>query len=265
MIGGAGTMQEGPLTDLPAGTDRAAILERLSRVLDPELDESILGLGFVRSLALRHGHATVTLQLPTSWCAINFAFIMAEDVRAALLAADGIDQVTVLVGDHSSAREIEAAVNRGEPFAAAFPGEAGAGLAALRTLFLRKGFLLRQERLLRDLRAEGLTAEAIGGLCVGAATTMNSLARSGTDALERYLERRAELALDCAPTAPLIVDQSGTAVPAERMETWYQHIRTVRVSLEANGSFCRAMLATRRASTTPIPTTTNQGDADVPA
>lgn len=36
-----------------------AFHERLAQVLDPELDESILDLGFVRSLELRSGHADV--------------------------------------------------------------------------------------------------------------------------------------------------------------------------------------------------------------
>jgi metal-sulfur cluster biosynthetic enzyme len=52
--------------------DRALILERLQRVLDPELDESVLHLGFIASLHVHEGHATVALRMPTSWCAVNF-------------------------------------------------------------------------------------------------------------------------------------------------------------------------------------------------
>ena len=65
--------------EFPAGYDGAAIRERLAQVLDPELDEPILDLGFVRGLRLRSGHAEIALRLPTSWCAVNFAFLMAED------------------------------------------------------------------------------------------------------------------------------------------------------------------------------------------
>src|ERR1700757_5526176 len=99
--------------EFPDGCDGAAIRERLAQVLDPELDESILDLGFVRSLQLRSGHATIALQLPTSWCAVNFAYLMAEDVRRELLEVEQIDRVTVRLGDHCAAAEIEAAVNRG--------------------------------------------------------------------------------------------------------------------------------------------------------
>src|SRR5262249_48893493 len=123
---GALTVRERVPYEFPAGCDGTAILEQLAQVLDPELDESIVDLGFVRSLELRSGHANVALRLPTSWCAVNFAYLMAEDVRCALLRVEGIHEVTVRLGDHCAAEEIEAAVNGGRPFAEAFPGE-GAG------------------------------------------------------------------------------------------------------------------------------------------
>ena len=69
------------LGDFGAGYDRTAVMERLAQVLDPELDEPILDLGFVRSFELHSGHASVELRLPTSWCAVNFVYLMAQDVR----------------------------------------------------------------------------------------------------------------------------------------------------------------------------------------
>jgi len=134
-------MRDNVPCEFPAGHDGSAILERLAQVLDPELDESILDLGFVRLLQLRSGHASVAVRLPTSWCAVNFAYLMAEDIRRALLTVEGIRQVTVRLGDHCAAEEIEAAVNIGRPFPEAFPGEGADSLAALRLTFLRKGFL----------------------------------------------------------------------------------------------------------------------------
>jgi metal-sulfur cluster biosynthetic enzyme len=233
-----------------------AVLERLAQVLDPELDESILDLGFVRSLELRSGHASVTLRLPTSWCAVNFAYLMAEDVRRALLGVEGIRRVTVGLGDHCAAEEIEAAVNNGRAFAEAFPGEGAGSLAALRLTFLRKGFLSRQERLLRDLRIAGCAPAAICALRVGEVSMQDDAivirqpncapVVSGSAAvLQRYLQRRAELALDCSLTAPLIVDLEGKPFSGELLEAHYQAIRTARVALEANGSFCRALLGVR--------------------
>ena len=150
--------------EFPAGYDGAPLLARLAQVLDPELDESILDLGFVRSVRLRSGHAEVAVRLPTAWCAVNFAYLMAEDIRHALLTVEGISRVTVRLGDHCAAAEIEAAVNDGRPFADAFPGEGAGSLAALRLTFLRKGFLGRQQRLLQELREAGYSPEVICAL-----------------------------------------------------------------------------------------------------
>jgi metal-sulfur cluster biosynthetic enzyme len=231
------------LTEFDADQDSTIILARLATVLDPELDQSIAELGFVQALRVRDSHAHVMLELPTSWCGMNFAFIMAEDVRKVLLGVEGIERVTVRLGDHCAAEEIEAAVNEGQPFSAAFPGQGWAGLGSLRIAFLRKGFAVRQERLLHELRESARRAEEISALRVSDGPHMAS-----AEVVHRYLERRAELGLDCSPTAPLIVDQSGAAIPADRLEAYYRQIRTVRVSLEANGSFCRAVLAKRAAS-----------------
>jgi metal-sulfur cluster biosynthetic enzyme len=246
-------MRGNVLSDFRAGYDGTAVMERLAQVLDPELDEPILDLGFVRSFELHSGHASVELRLPTSWCAVNFAYLMAQDVRRVLLAVEEIDEVTVSLGDHCAAAEIEAAVNGGLSFAEAFPGEATGSLEALRRTFLRKGFLSRQERLLKGLREAGCSPAMICSLQLGEVSTQadtimirppgSEPVECGSAAtLQRYLERRAELALDCSPAAPLILDLEGMPFAVERLEAHYVAARTVRVALEANGSFCRALL-----------------------
>jgi metal-sulfur cluster biosynthetic enzyme len=248
------TMRQDVPCEFPAGYDSAAVLERLGQVLDPELDESILDLGFVRSVRLRSGHAEVALQLPTSWCAVNFAYLMAEDVRRALLGLEDVGKVTVRLGDHCAASEIEAAVNDGRCFAEAFPGEGGGSLAALRLTFSRKGFAVRQQRLMHDLRAAGCSPATICALRLGEVSAYGdkivihapnrSPVEGGSAAvLQRYLERRAELGLDCSRTAPLIVDLDGKPFTVERLDDHYEAARTMRVALEANGAFCRALIA----------------------
>jgi metal-sulfur cluster biosynthetic enzyme len=261
--------------EFPAGYDGSVILERLGQVLDPELDESILDLGFVRSLQLRSGHASVALRLPTSWCAVNFAYLMAEDVRRALLSVEGIRRVTVRLGDHCAAEEIEAAVNGGRPFAEAFPGEGAGSLEALRFTFLRKGFLSRQERLLRELREAGCSTEAVCALRIGEVSVQGDMimirppgcapVESGSATiLLRYLQRRAELGLDCSPAAPLIVDLEGKPFSEEQLQAHYEAIRTVRVALEANGSFCRALLSAQHLDAAGPLGQANTGGTHVP-
>src|SRR2546427_675015 len=144
-------MRDNVSCEFPAGYEGTVILERLAHVLDPELDEPILDLGFVRSLQLRCGHASVALRL----------------------------------GEVSM---------QGDP-----------------TVIWRPG---------------------------------SPPVESGSAAvLQRYLARRAELALDCSLAAPLIVDLEGKPFSVEQLQAHYEAIRTVRVALEANGSFCRALLS----------------------
>jgi metal-sulfur cluster biosynthetic enzyme len=181
-------------------------------VLDPELDESILDLGFVRSLQLRSGHAEVVLRLPTSWCAVNFTYLMAEDVRRALLTVEGIHQATIRLGDHRAAEEIEAAVNHGQPFAEAFPGDRAESLSALRLTFCARASSFDKSAYWRDLRGAGCSPAAICGLRLGEVSTQDdavvvrqpdctSVECGSAAILRRYVvERWAELDLDCSPT-----------------------------------------------------------------
>ena len=166
----AGTSWGGPIDQSPQTTSCPMSIQDLSwnawlvcwirvRRADPEAR--------LRSVAAATRRPrTVRLQLPTNWCAVNFAFTMAEDIRVALLMVDGIREVVVQLGEHCSAPQIEAAVNSGKSFDEAFPAEHHGGLFALRQTFLRKGFLFRQERLLRALRAAGLSASTISRLRV---------------------------------------------------------------------------------------------------
>ena len=139
-------------TPIPAG-----VWQQLRGVLDPEIDESILELGFVESLRFTGDELQVELRFPTTWCSPNFAYMMAEDVRRSLLDVGSVRQVLVLLKDHFTAERIEAAVNAGRSFKDAFPEEALSNLDELRLYFLQKGFLKRQEGLLRSLLQASLS------------------------------------------------------------------------------------------------------------
>ena len=260
--GDTGTMRGNIECDFPADFDTTVILEQLAQVLDPELDESIVDLGFVRAVRLHSGHADVALQLPTSWCAVNFAYLMAEDVRRALLTVEGVHHATIRLGDHCAAREIEAAVNHGWSFAEAFPEEGAGNLAALRLAFLRKGFFIRQERLLRELRVAGGAPAVVCALHVGELSIEDDITMirqpgaapwKGAQAatLRRYLQRRAELGLDCRDGAWLITDLEGKPFSADRLQAHYEAARTMRVALEANSSFCRALMSLHHLADAP--------------
>jgi metal-sulfur cluster biosynthetic enzyme len=242
------------LTPIPA-----SVMQQLSEVLDPEIDESIVDLGFVESFRITRDQMRIELRLPTSWCSPNFAYMMAEDVRQALLSVETVRQVYVALKDHVAAERIEPAVNSGMSFEEAFPDEALGNLDELRLYFLHKGFLKRQEELLRELLRAGLSFGEIAVLDLGDLEVGGDFWRirredghwseiASTDAANRYLQRRAELGLDCSRTAALVTDDSGHPIPADRLQRHYITVRTVRVAQEANSSMCCALLAARRRS-----------------
>jgi metal-sulfur cluster biosynthetic enzyme len=219
---------------------RERVIDALAEVYDPELDEPITGLGFVTSCEVSgDGDVEVVLRLPTPQCAPNFAFLMAADARRVLRRLPGVREVTVMLEDHYTGEEINAAIGRGEGFAGAFPGEtADDDLASLRELFRRKALVARQSRLCEALLAAGETPEEI---------TRRRAAElpDGRDA-RRCLELRRELGLDDGPDAPAFVLPDGNQLAATELRRWMRTARLVRMSLEVNGGICRSLLRVHR-------------------
>jgi metal-sulfur cluster biosynthetic enzyme len=203
---------------------RARVFEALGTVYDPELDEPITTLGFVGSCVVDHGDVAVRLRLPTPQCAPNFAFLMAADAAAAVRAVADVRSVTVVLEDHYTGEEINGAVNRGEDFAGAFPGETAGDLRALRELFQRKALLARQSRL------RSAPAATLGEL-------------AGPDA-ERCRALRQALGIDASDAAPAFVTGDGTPVDPSDVRFWRMASLTA-LSLETNGGICRDLLKIR--------------------
>jgi metal-sulfur cluster biosynthetic enzyme len=214
------------------------IAEALSAVRDPELDEPITDLGFVKEIRIDGGDVTVTLWLPTYYCAPNFAYIMAVDAKSVVRAVDGVTNVAIRLIDHHASDEINNGLDAGKDFDETFPGEtAGEGLAEVRQRFDRKAFVARQQELYKQLTEAGLTPTDILGLTVADLPD--------TPEARRYLDRRARVGLDTSGDAPYLVDLDGKAVTAENLDRHLIFARTVSVSIEGNASFCRGLLAVR--------------------
>ena len=209
---------------------RDDVLAALGTVYDPELDEPITALRFVASCELTDGgDVDVRLRLPTPQCAPNFAFLMAADATAAVRALPGAGQVRVVLEDHYTGAEINAAVASGGGFGAAFPGEVEGELGALRELFRRKALVARQGRLLETV--DDPAAARLGDL-------------AGPDA-ERCRALRAELGIDASDGAPAFVRGDGTPVPATELARFARMASLTATSLEANGGVCRSLLEVR--------------------
>jgi metal-sulfur cluster biosynthetic enzyme len=212
-------------------TAAADVLGALEGVRDPELDQSLVELGFVAGVDVDGAEVAVRLRLPTYFCAPNFAFLMVADARRAVEALPGVARARIALEDHFTADEINAAVGSGAGFVDAFPDHAVAELDELRTLFFRKALMARQGRLASGLPAERVAALRLGDL-------------AGADA-DRCRELRRELGLDARPSAPGFVTGDGRALSAADVPRFLRMARLVATSLEGNAGLCRGLLRTR--------------------
>jgi metal-sulfur cluster biosynthetic enzyme len=220
-------------------TLRSQVLEQLGTVYDPELDQPISTLGFVSSCSVSaEGDVSVRLRLPTPQCAPNFAYLMAADARAAVRRLPQVRDVSVVLEDHYTGAEINAAVARGGGFDDAFPGETDErDLDALRELFQRKALVARQARLCEALLAAGATPEQV---------TARRLADLPDDPdARRCLVLRSQLRIGCDPDSPAFVAPNGEPLAAHELTLWLRKARLVRTSLDVNGSICRSLLQIR--------------------
>ena len=220
------------------------VLARLDRVQDPELDESVTSLGFVTGVSVGgDGRVEIGFRLPTYWCAANFAYLMADDMRTEVGRLPWVSGVGVVLGEHMYAETINAAMQRGQSFQEAFGPEADGDLHTVRRIFEVKAFQRRQMALLDHLLAAAYTPEALLGLTVAGLQSLPGDAE-GARLAARYLERRGVPGPD-GPDAPAFVDENGRAVAAADFPAHRRTLRRVSVNVEFNGALCRGLLAAR--------------------
>ena len=212
----------------------------LDTVFDPELDEPITDLGFVRSVAVGAGGAiTVHLRLPTSFCSPNFAYLMASDSKDVLTALSWARDVVVLLDDHHDSDLINRGLAADAGYRGTFGAEAEKDLEALRLTFRQKAHTAAMERALSALLRENpdLTEEDLHDVVLGDLPDVTV-----TGAL---LRRRAALGLGVAPSEPVLVDGNGLRFPQGEVPLRLRFARSVRVSIDGNAHFCRGLLRTR--------------------
>jgi metal-sulfur cluster biosynthetic enzyme len=226
-------------TEEGANPIRRQVLDALSAVYDPELDEPITELRFVSSCRVTAaGDVEVLLRLPTPQCAPNFAFLMAADARNVVRRLPAVRSVSVRLEDHYTGEEINSALGRGAGFTGAFPGETeDDDLESLRRLFTRKALVARQSRLCEAMRGQGASADEV------VAARVSELPEGPET--RRCLQLRHQLGIASGPDAPAFVLPSGEPLRADQLQRWLRTARLVRTSLEANGGICRALLEVR--------------------
>jgi metal-sulfur cluster biosynthetic enzyme len=236
-----------------------AIYAALDEVYDPELDAPITRLSFVEEVAVASGHVTVRYKVPTFWCAPNFVYMMSHDIRSEVGRVPGVAAVTVLVENNCVEDEINAGVNAGKSFEETFPNDTdGESLEVLRRTFTAKGFLARQDVLLRRLRQAGMADDQILALRLGdpavdgedlivpvAPGAAPLLVRLAAPDLEKYLHKRRKLGLEQAPAALLFTTLAGQPLAEVDLADYMRRSRSARLNIAFNTSLCEGLLRTQ--------------------
>ena len=232
----------------------AEVLACLAAVTDPELDEPVTDLGFVEEVTVgSDGVVSIDFRLPTFWCAANFAYMMAEDMRDAVSALPWVARVVPRLQEHMCADEVNRGVAEGLDFGAAF-GEAGDddSLASLRTTFRRKAFQGRQEALLRVLLKQGFGKDALVAMTVEALEHTVVAGAESAGLQRRYLEIRSRVGGPADADALAFVTVEGAPLTEAGFDEHLRTLASVRIAMEFNGALCRGLLAVRdRASGAP--------------
>jgi len=246
-----------------SAVDRVAeVWSRLAAVDDPELDESVTELGFVTAVEVDGGSVSIGFRLPTYWCAANFAYLMADDMRQVIAALPWVTDITITLDEHMYAAEINRGVAAGRSFQQTFGNEANGEVEDVRRIFLVKAFQRRQEALLSWLLAQGNEPAMLVRLNMA---QLSALASTSTDddgktqrLVARYRERRFVVGrcIDEAEQTdePAFIDTEGAPLNPDGLGAYLRALRRVGVNAEFNGALCRGLLAARYGeSCTPAP------------
>ena len=90
---------------------RVKIFDALSRIVDPEINTSIVELELIDDVDINDSNIKVDLHLTSPFCPAVFGFKICQDVHDNLLKVDGVDEVKVNVSNHFMAEQINNQVN----------------------------------------------------------------------------------------------------------------------------------------------------------
>jgi metal-sulfur cluster biosynthetic enzyme len=230
---------------------RESVRARLDRVDDPELDESIVELDYIRDLAIDGSDVTVELVLPTAWCSPAFAWMMATGARDEVEALPGIEECNARLADHMHEREINRGVNEGLAFEETFP-DAEDGIEDVRRTLDEKARMGRQYRAVEALREAGIDPEQIVSLrradvSLGEERALVSLADGGlvvpvpAEPVAEYLQKAETVGLVTDPSDRLFATPEGDPIPPDEFESVQRRARLVKANANGQGSVCAAL------------------------
>jgi metal-sulfur cluster biosynthetic enzyme len=217
----------------------------LGTVTDPEIDEPVTSLDFITSVQIQPGNEVrITFRLPTYWCAPNFAFLMASDMRDVVGELTWVENVTVELLDHFSADLINRSIAGRQGFRDAFPGETDDDLSAIRKKFLRKAFERRQELLMRHLLSNGYEPAWITQVSLRELISA-PLEPDGVGLRNLYVFSRRRIHPDCGEECLAFTTVEGVPLDPSGFHDYLRRVTSVRRNAEFNGFICRSLLEAR--------------------
>jgi len=90
---------------------RRQIFDELTKIVDPEINVSIMELELVDNVDINNSEVKIDLHLTSPFCPAIFGFKIAQDVHDYLLKIEGINDVKVNVSNHFMAEAINNQVN----------------------------------------------------------------------------------------------------------------------------------------------------------
>ncbi len=90
---------------------RVKIFDKLSEIVDPEINTSITELELIDDVDIEDKNVKVDLHLTSPFCPAVFGFKICQDIHDNLLQIEGIDDVKVNVSNHFMAEQINNQVN----------------------------------------------------------------------------------------------------------------------------------------------------------
>ncbi|MFB6128084.1 MAG: iron-sulfur cluster assembly protein [Halolamina sp.] len=239
-----------------ASTPRVAtVRERLDRVMDPELDRSIVELEYVDRVRVDDGAVEVAFTLPTAWCSPAFAWMMATDARDEVAALAETESVTVRLRDHMHAEGINRGVNERESFDAVFP-DADDGVREVRAMLDEKARFARQHDAVEACLGAGVAPEQIVALCRDdveltdgtAVVAVNDInVTVDREPVAEYLRRARASGRVTDPDDRLFLNVDGEPIAVDRFETVHKRTRLAGVNMGGQGAVCDALNESRRA------------------
>lgn len=241
--------------------DRSAVRDRLDRVNDPELDESIVELKYIDQVRIEGTAITVRFRLPTAWCSPAFAWMMATGIRDEVSALSAVEDVRVRLIDHMHNEKINHGVNQRLAFEEVFE-DAESDVEAVRHELDRKARIARQYQAMSVLFDEGVQSDQIARL-----TRSDITFREGGDdddrqaivalqggalyitvaaePIEGYLEKAEQTAVVEQPDEELFKTPEGDSIDTEDVEQVYARTRLAKSNMNGQGGICAELNESR--------------------